>query len=162
MRMIPTTHYEAMFLLGQAAATDLAGSVGHIKEILTKNGAEIIALKKWADRPLAYPINKQKRGMYILCFFSVATDKMGAIERGFNLSEVVLRTQIIKADHLSVEEMKNADGQADLTIEANLRAAAAPAPGAAPTPAAAPTGPATTAGAPTAAAAAPAAEPAAR
>jgi small subunit ribosomal protein S6 len=136
MRMIPTTHYEAMFLLGQAAATELAASVNHIKEVLAKNGAEIVALKKWADRPLAFPIRKQKRGMYILCYFSAPTDKLGEIERAFNLSEVVLRTLLVKADHLSVEEMKNTDGQLDLTIEANLKAAALPTP--APTPATTP------------------------
>ncbi len=127
MRMIPTVQYEAMFLLGQGAATDLAASVNHIKDALTKNGAEIIALKKWADRQLAYPIKKQKRGMYVLCYFSSPTDRLGAIERAFNLSEIVIRSLIIRADHLTVEEMKNADGQTDLTIEANLRAAAAPA-----------------------------------
>lgn len=131
MRSIPTEHYEAMFLLGQAAAIDLAGSVGHIKDNLTKNGATIVALKKWADRPLAYPIKKQKRGMYILCYFAAPTDKLGLIERAFNLSEIVLRHLVVKADQLSVEEMQNADGQVDLTIEANLKAAAAPAPTAA-------------------------------
>jgi small subunit ribosomal protein S6 len=139
MRMIPTVQYEAMFLLGQAAATDLAASVNHIKDALTKNGAEIIALKKWADRQLAYPIKKQKRGMYILCYFSSPTDRLGAIERAFNLSEIVIRSLVIRADHLTVEEMKNADGQTDLTIEANLRAAAAaPATPTAPTPTPAP------------------------
>lgn len=137
MRSIPTEHYEAMFLLGQAAAIDLAGSVGHIKDNLTKNGATIVALKKWADRPLAYPIKKQKRGMYILCYFAAPTDKLGLIERAFNLSEIVLRHLVVKADQLSVEEMQNADGQVDLTIEANLKAAAAPAPAAAAAPAAA-------------------------
>ena len=125
MRTIPTEHYEAMFLLGQAAAIDLAGSVGHIKESLTKNGASIVALKKWSDRPLAYPVKKQKRGMYILCYFAAPTDKLAAIERAFNLSETVLRHMVIKADHLSVEEMQAADGQVDLMVEANLRAAAA-------------------------------------
>jgi small subunit ribosomal protein S6 len=135
MRMIPTSNYEAMFLLGQAAATDLAGSVNHIKDTLAKNGAEVVALKKWADRPLAFPIRKQKRGMYILCYFTCPTDKLGEIERSFNLSEVVLRTLLVKAEHLSVEEMKNADGQLDLTIEANLKAAAMPAPTPTPTPA---------------------------
>ncbi len=128
MRSIPTEHYEAMFLLGQAAAIDLAGSVGHIKDNLTKNGATIVALKKWADRPLAYPIKKQKRGMYILCYFAAPTDKLGLIERAFNLSEIVLRHLVVKADHLSVEEMQAADGQVDLMVEANLKAAAAPAP----------------------------------
>lgn len=132
MRTTPTMNYEAMILLGQSAAVDLAGSVGFIKDTLARYKAEIISMKKWADRPLAYPIKKQKRGLYILAYFAAPTNQLGEIERAFNLSDQVLRHLIVKADHLSVEEMKNADGQLDLTIEANLRAAAAPAAPAAP------------------------------
>lgn len=121
MRTIPTRHYEAMFILSQAAAVDLAGVVGFLKDMLAKNGASIVALKKWADRPLAYPIKKQKRGVYILCYFASPTDKLGSIERACNLSEQILRTLIVNADHLTVDEMKATDAQLDLMIEANLR-----------------------------------------
>ena len=136
MRTIPTVNYETMLVLGQAAATDLANSVSHIKEIFSKHGATLIAFKKWGDRQFAYAIRKQKRGMYILCYFSSPTDKLAEIERAFNLSEVVLRQLTIRVDHLSTEEMQNADGQVDLMIEANLRAAMPSTP--VPVPAAAP------------------------
>ena len=76
MRVVPTVNYETMLILGQSAAADLAGSVAHVKEIFTKHGATIIALKKWGDRQFAYPIRKQKRGMYILCYFSAPTDRL--------------------------------------------------------------------------------------
>ncbi len=135
MPNVPTVSYEAMFLFPQGATADLKGAVEHIKDILTRNGATIIALKKWGDRPLAYPIDKQKRGLYILCYFSVTTDKLGTIERNFNLSEQIIRQLIVRADHLTLEEMQAAEGQADLLVEANLRAESAPAPAA---PAAAP------------------------
>ena len=128
MRSIPKAQYEAMFLFGQSAAADLKGAVEHVKEILGRNNAEIVALKKWGDRPLAYPIRKQKRGIYVLAYFIVPTDKLATIERSCNLSEQILRTLITRIDHLGVEEMKNMDGQLDLTIEANLRAGAQPAP----------------------------------
>ena len=129
MREIPTVNYEAMFLFPQAATADLKGAVGHIRETLTRNGAEIIALKKWGDRPLAYPIKKQKRGVYILAYFSAPTDKLGGIERAFNLSEQLLRHLVTRCDHLGLEEMRNTEGTLDLMIEANLRAEAqAPAP----------------------------------
>jgi small subunit ribosomal protein S6 len=126
MRAIPTVAYEAMIVLGQSAAADLASSVAHVREILSKNGAEIVALKKWADRQFAYPIKKQKRGTYLLAYFQAPTDKLADIERGFNLSETVLRQLVVRADHLSVDEMKAADGQLDLMIESNLRAASLP------------------------------------
>lgn len=138
MRVIPTIQYEAMFLFPQAATADLKGAVEHIKEGLTRHGATITALKKWGDRPLAYPIRKQKRGVYILAYFTCPTDKMGEIERYFNLSEQVLRHLVTRADHLSKDEILANDGTLDLTIEANLRAAAQPTPA----PAAAATAPA--------------------
>lgn len=124
MRVVPTVAYEAMLLFPQSANVDLKGTVEFIKDVLTRNGAEIVSLKKWGDRPLAYPINKQKRGVYILTYFNAPTDKMAAIDRAFNLSEQIMRHLITRADHLSVEEMKNTDGQVDLTVESNLRAAA--------------------------------------
>jgi small subunit ribosomal protein S6 len=122
LRIIPKVSYEALFLYPQAANVDLKGTVEAIKDVLTRNGAEIISLKKWGDRQLAYPIKKQKRGVFILCYFSSPTDKLNAIDRAFNLSETLLRHMIVRADHLTVDEMKAADGQLDLTIEANLRA----------------------------------------
>jgi hypothetical protein len=66
--------------------------------------------------------------VYILCYFAVPTDKLSAIDRVFNLSEALLRHMIVRAEHLSVEEMQAADGQLDLTIEANLRMPAPPTP----------------------------------
>ena len=122
MRVIPKATYEALFLFPQSANVDLKGTVESIKDVLKRNGAEIIALKKWGDRQLAYPIKKQKRGAYILCYFSSPTDKLTPIDRAFNLSETLLRHMIVRADHLTVEDMKSTDGQLDLTIEANLRA----------------------------------------
>ncbi|HYD01034.1 MAG TPA: 30S ribosomal protein S6, partial [Phycisphaerales bacterium] len=70
MRYIPTVAYEAMLLFPQSANVDLKGTVEFIKDVLTKNGAEIVSRKKWGDRQLAYTINKQKRGVYILVYFN--------------------------------------------------------------------------------------------
>ncbi|MBA4120460.1 MAG: 30S ribosomal protein S6 [Isosphaera sp.] len=126
MRIIPTLHYEAMILLPQSVAADMRGAVEHVKELLAKNQAEIVALKKWGDRPLAYPIRKQKRATYVLAYFAAPTSKLTDIERSFNLSESVLRVLITSAEHLTVEEMKATDGQLDLTVEANLRAQPGP------------------------------------
>ena len=115
-------NYEAMFVVSQSAAVDLQGVVDHIKEILTKNGATIIAMKKWDERRFAYEIQKQKRGVYLLTYFSCPGPNMLAINRSADLSEKILRHLITRADHLTVEEMQAADGQKDLEIEAKLRA----------------------------------------
>ncbi|MCK6477813.1 MAG: 30S ribosomal protein S6, partial [Phycisphaerales bacterium] len=83
--------YEAMFLLSQAVAADLGGAVEHIKEIISRGHGEILAMRKWDDRRLAYEIDGQKRGVYILVYFKAPNDQLGHIERDCNLSEKVLR-----------------------------------------------------------------------
>lgn len=115
-------NYEAMFVVSQSVAVDLQGVVDHIKEILSKNGATIIAMKKWDERRFAYEIDKQKRGVYLLVYFSCPGPNMLAINRSADLSEKILRHLITRADHLTTEEMQAADGQKDLEMEAKLRA----------------------------------------
>lgn len=118
-------HYEAMFLVSQSAAADLGGIVEHLKGILARAGATLIALCKWDERRLAYEINKQKRGTYLLAYFSCDASKVAQIERDCNLSEQILRTLILRCDHLTIEEMRAADGQRALADEAALRRARA-------------------------------------
>jgi small subunit ribosomal protein S6 len=115
-------NYEAMFLLSQATAADLASAIDHIKEVLARGHAEIIAMKKWDERRLAFEIKKQKRGLYILVYFRAPNSGLPHIERDCNLSDKILRVLILRADHLSIEEMQSADGQKELEVEARLRA----------------------------------------
>ncbi|MDX2114472.1 MAG: 30S ribosomal protein S6 [Planctomycetota bacterium] len=113
--------YEAMFLISQSAAADFGGAIEHIRSILGRAGAQIVAMRKWDERRLAYEIDKQKRGTYILAFFSADSSKLAQIERDCNLSETVMRTLITRADHLTLEEMQAADDQRGLEAEAALR-----------------------------------------
>lgn len=113
--------YEGMFLLSQAATADMAAAIDHLRAILTKVGAELIAMSRWDERRLAYEIKKQKRGLYILTYFSCDSRKLGALERECNLSETILRTMVTRADHLTEEEMRATDAQQDLLTEATLR-----------------------------------------
>lgn len=126
-------NYEAMFLLSQGVAADLSSAVDHIKEIIARGHGEIIAMKKWDERRLAYEVKGQKRGYYVLCYFKAPGSELGHIERDCNLSEKILRALILRCDHLTVEEMTAADGRKELDLEAKMRverpavAAAAPA-----------------------------------
>jgi small subunit ribosomal protein S6 len=136
-------NYEGMFLLSQAQAADFAGAVAHIRGLIERYGGEILAMRKWDERRLAYEIKKQKRGVYLLAYFACPSDQMGQIERAFNLSENVLRVLITRADHMTLDEMRAADDAKGLETEAKLRAsqpAMAGAPEPAPAAAAAPGG----------------------
>ena len=117
-----TQTYEVMFLLRQAAAADLGAAVDHIRDVLARAGAEIIALSKWDERRLAYEIKKQKRGMYFLVYATIPTANVASLERDLNLSEVILRWMLVRADHLSLDEMQATDAQQQVADEIALRA----------------------------------------
>jgi small subunit ribosomal protein S6 len=114
--------YEAMFVFPQAQTSDLQGAVSHIEEIINRADGELIALSKWGERNLATPIDKNKRGLFLLAYFRARGTRMANIERDCNLSEVISRFLIIRADHLTVEEMQATDGRDSLATEAKLRA----------------------------------------
>jgi small subunit ribosomal protein S6 len=127
--------YEGLFLFPQAQAANLQAALDHLTQILSRAGAEVIGLRKWDERRLAYEIKGNKRGVYFLVYFRAAGSTLRAIERACNLSELLLRSLIIRADHMTQEQMEAADGTAELADEIKLRAAEPPPAGDAPAPA---------------------------
>jgi small subunit ribosomal protein S6 len=133
-----TNAYEGLFLFPQAQSGNLQGALDHLKDILGRVQAEIISLRKWDERRLAYEIKGNKRGVYFLVYFRAPGAALTAIERACNLSELLLRSMIVRADHLTTEQMEAADGAAELADEIRMRAESSSPEPAAPPPAAAP------------------------
>jgi small subunit ribosomal protein S6 len=117
-----TRIYECMFLISQSEAANLNAVIEHIGEILGKAGAEILAMKKWDERRLAYEIDKQKRGVYLLAYIACPTDGIERIERECNMSEHIMRLMTIRADHMTEDQARAADDRDGLATEAKLRA----------------------------------------
>lgn len=115
-------HYEAMFLIGQSTAADLGSVITHIDELLARAGAKLVSMAKWDERRLAYEIDKQKRGLYIIAYFEAPAQKIAQFDRDCQLSETIMRVLLTRADHMTLEEMRAADGREALLSEAKLRA----------------------------------------
>jgi len=116
------SNYEGMFLFPQAMAARLQEAIEHINTLLDRAGAELLAMQKWGERPLAYPIDSHRRGIYILTYFKCDRSKLADLERDCNLSETLLRSLVTRADHLTVEEITAYDQREELHVEAKLRA----------------------------------------
>lgn len=106
METVTKRLYEALFLVdsGEAAA-DWEGINEHIKKILDRGDAEIVSMRKWDDRPLAYEINGKRRGTYILVYFNCLPEKITPMERDAQLSERISRVLILRGDHITQEDM---------------------------------------------------------
>ncbi len=113
--------YEGLFLFPQTAASDLQSAVDHLKEILARAEVKIISLRKWDERRLAFEIKRNRRGLFFLVYFEAPPNALAHIERDCNLSEQVLRSMVIRAEHLTREQMEAADGQTELADEIKLR-----------------------------------------
>ncbi|MEX2671692.1 MAG: 30S ribosomal protein S6 [Phycisphaeraceae bacterium] len=114
--------YEAMFLLDQRAGIETQAGLDKVREILERAGAEIIALNKWDERKLAYPIRGQKRGTYLLSLFRVDGGKITSLERDCHLSDEVLRVMVTRGEHLGELEIEAAINNVQLTQDdAELR-----------------------------------------
>ena len=80
--------YEALFLLNASYATgSWDAAKGEVEHILHRANAEILHVRKWDERRLAYEIKGNKRGVYVLAFFKCEGPKVAGIERDVQLSE---------------------------------------------------------------------------
>jgi small subunit ribosomal protein S6 len=122
MSEIRINTYEALFLFPQSASADLQSALDHIVEIMNRNKADIIALKKWDERRLAYDIKGNKRGVYFLAYFKSDARNLDGIDRDCRLSERLLRSLVTRADHIPAEEIAAHEGRQQLADEINLRA----------------------------------------
>jgi len=97
-----------MFLVDSADATARWDEVeAAIQTVMERGGAEVISLQKWDERRLAYDIAGRKRGMYILCYFRAEPSVISGIERDVRLNELLLRVLVLKAEHITEEDMNS-------------------------------------------------------
>lgn len=110
--------YEGLFLMSQSAVSAGVGSAGDtVRGMLDRVDAEVLSLSKWEERKLAYPIDGQKRGTYLISMFKVKPTQIVNIERDCNLSEDVLRVMMTRADHMGETEMAEALKAADVSAD---------------------------------------------
>lgn len=116
--------YEFMFILDPTLddAASLA-VVERVEGIVKGQGGEIVSLKPWERRRLAYPIAGHHEGLYILCYFDAPPASIRGIESRIRLAEGVLRFIVLRTD----KETRERDQAADLRRreERAARAAAA-------------------------------------
>lgn len=98
--------YEALFLMDTAmAAADWDGTLKVIETVLSRGEAEILSIRKWDERKLAYDIDGKGRGTYILVYFRMDTQKVTIVERAIWLSEKIMRVMILRTDRMTQADM---------------------------------------------------------
>lgn len=99
--------YEGMFLVDSAqAAADWEGTLSVISTILQRADAEVVAMRKWQERKLAYDVNHKSRGTYILTYFKADSQRIAGIEKDVLLSEKVMRVLVLGTEKRPADMLK--------------------------------------------------------
>jgi small subunit ribosomal protein S6 len=103
---MPASVYECMFLLDTSkVAGDVPAAEKQLQGILERNHAEILASRPWDERRLAYPIRKQKKGLYYLTYFRTEGKNVAGIEQDCKLNEMIMRMMVLRLDPKLVDTM---------------------------------------------------------
>ena len=97
---------EGMFLLDPAMTSDWNAAEAEINRIFERAGAEVVGIRNWDERKLAYQIGKFRRSLYVLTYFRAAPEKISGIERDVQLSEKALRVMILKCESMTDEDVQ--------------------------------------------------------
>lgn len=109
--MAKLNQYEAMFLLGPIGAAEPEKSLALCRGVIERHEGQIIIIKKWDERKLAYEVEGQKRGTYIIAFFRAPGNGVTGMERDVKLSEDILRAMFLRVDHVNETEMAAVEPQ---------------------------------------------------
>ncbi|NQT75304.1 MAG: 30S ribosomal protein S6 [Candidatus Omnitrophica bacterium] len=91
-------HYEGIFVFKPDLAKDRIDKVlGQIKETIEKNKGSQDEVKEWGKQRMAYPVKKNKEGIYYLINFHIDPDAVAKIRKTFGLNESILRVLITRA-----------------------------------------------------------------
>ena len=85
---------------GEEKAKEL---VEKFKSLIEANGT-MEAVDEWGTRKLAYPINYETDGYYVLYTYEAGVDFPAELDRLFNIDENVMRAMTIKLDVKAIEK----------------------------------------------------------
>jgi small subunit ribosomal protein S6 len=93
--------YESMFILHPniiGKEDKIAENIEKVKEFITKKNGEILEVKEWGKRRLAYEIEHLKEGYYVIIYFTFDAQHLSSLENFYKLNENIIRSIIIKLD----------------------------------------------------------------
>lgn len=87
--------YEAMVVISTKQEEDaVKGLVEKFKGLIEENGT-LVSVEEWGKKRLAYMINKETEGYYVLFTFECEAAFPAELGRVFKITEGLLRTMII-------------------------------------------------------------------
>jgi small subunit ribosomal protein S6 len=89
--------YETIFILKSDVTRENSESIStRVNDVVTREGGKLTRLENWGRRRLAYPVNKQKRGVYVYMKYIGRGGLVSELERNLRMLDDVVKYQTVK------------------------------------------------------------------
>ncbi|MFA6054423.1 MAG: 30S ribosomal protein S6 [Thermodesulfovibrionales bacterium] len=115
--------YENIIIMNAAISDEEAeAAVTKIKDLVTGQGGEVLKVDVWGRRKLAYDINKQKKGLYVLLIYKTPAATVKKLEDFYKVFDVVLKYMVVKLEKKQVQELEKSEPVAEAPAEQKVEA----------------------------------------
>lgn len=91
-----TKEYETIYILRPDVDADVAEKVqARVGEVMEKERGRLVKVEAWGRRKLAYPVAKQRRGVYVYVRYLGGGTLVAELERNLKLQDTVLKFQTV-------------------------------------------------------------------
>jgi len=91
--------YETVYILRPDLDEEAIKSmVERFSNLVTEQGGEVVKVDEWGIRRLAYPIEKQREGYYVVMNFNAEADVPKELERVFKITDGVMRYIVVREE----------------------------------------------------------------
>jgi small subunit ribosomal protein S6 len=91
--------YEIVYIFRSSLASEeLESKLENFHSLLTRDAGQISAVEHWGKRQLAYPIEKERNGNYVVAQFETEPGSLPDFERILKLDEQILRYLIVLSE----------------------------------------------------------------
>ena len=90
--------YETIFVLSTKTLDEEAinATTEKFKSLISDNGGTVVSVEAWGKRKLAYPIDYETEGYYVLVNFEAPATLPAELDRVYHITSGVLRSIIVK------------------------------------------------------------------
>lgn len=89
--------YEVVYIIDPAVEEEARKAlIAKFNDLITSNGGSVDKVEEWGKRRLAYAIDYKTEGYYVLVNFQAEAELPKELERNLQISDSVIRYQVIK------------------------------------------------------------------
>ncbi|HEX6272851.1 MAG TPA: 30S ribosomal protein S6 [Polyangiaceae bacterium] len=93
---VRTREYETIYILRPDVTRDAQERVAQrVNEVMTKGKGTLTSIENWGRRQLSFPVNKQKRGVYVYLKYLGQGDVVNELERNLRMLDDVVKYQTV-------------------------------------------------------------------